>query len=230
MVDLLFPGEPRLLREVEVPGRADGVDLTVVRVPSPDVLRDRREDVDRARGVRKSSSELPVVHTQQPIALREPIRGVQLPRERERVLRQGPGPQAAMRPLPRPGRADVEPSSQGIAEVDEAIAPVNRDVDDLLERTSTYNLPGRWPWEESQRAAHPHSQGWQRARCGSGPFGRSGRAAFRSPQTRTICGRWPKWRSRSCNVMLCCNTSAEIQMSLVGIGVPWSRSWRKTLA
>ena len=46
------------------------------------------------------------------------------------------------------------------------------------------------------------------------------RVALAGGQTRAICGRCSKWRSRSCSLRLCCSTSAAIQRSFVGIGVP----------
>jgi hypothetical protein len=67
------------------------------------------------------------------IALREPFRGVEFAGGKERVPRHGPDPQAAMRPLPGAVRVNEEPVRQRIAELNEAIAPVVLDVENLLD-------------------------------------------------------------------------------------------------
>jgi Ser/Thr protein kinase RdoA (MazF antagonist) len=62
----------------------------------------------------------------------------------------------------------------------------------------------------------------------------AGSAVIREPvisdQRERACGRWSKWRSRVKSGRLCCTASAAIQISLVGMGVPCLRSWKKSRA
>src|SRR5262245_52883568 len=58
-----------LLEEREIPAGARSVDPAVVRVTTPDVLRDRAEQVDWTRGVRGAAAKLPVIRANEAIAL-----------------------------------------------------------------------------------------------------------------------------------------------------------------
>ena len=52
---------------------------------------------------------------------------------KERVTRRGAEPQAAVRPLPVAIRMKVEPAGRGVADREQDIAPVVRDVENLLD-------------------------------------------------------------------------------------------------
>src|SRR5213594_2909149 len=108
--------QPGLLRAIEVPGRADGAGLAVVRVSARHVLCERHEDVGRACGERQSCSRVPVVHAPQPVALRESFRRVELTREQKRDSCRRSDAQPAVRSLPVRIAANVQPARKGIAE------------------------------------------------------------------------------------------------------------------
>lgn len=85
--------------------------------------------------------------------------------------------------------------------------------------------PANYPLDELARKIEFYtSLGFRGVKVGAATGHEEGPTSCQ--KTRGSCGRRSKCWSREYKRRLCCWTRAAIQMSLVGIGVPWSRSCR----